>query len=133
MSRPPRIASREPVYVLLVTLILATPGMTHAQDKTDVTGTWLFQVETGAGSGSPTITFKQEGEKLSGTYDGQLGNANFVGTVKAQAIRFAFSVDVQGQTADVTYQGTVDGPDAMSGSIDIAGGMASGTFTAKRK
>lgn len=119
--------------VLIVTMLVAASGAAHAQTKTDVTGIWLFQVETSGGSGSPTITFKQDGEKLSGTYEGQLGKANLAGTLKAQAITFTFTVDVQGQSADVTYQGTVDSANAMSGSVDIAGGAASGTFTAKRK
>jgi hypothetical protein len=33
----------------------------------DVSGKWTFQVETGAGSGSPTFVFKQGGEQLTGT------------------------------------------------------------------
>ena len=55
-----------------------------AQDKVNVTGTWVFQVETSAGAGSPTMTFKQEGEALTGKYSGQLGEADLKGTVKGK-------------------------------------------------
>ena len=48
--------------LLCVAFVMAT----SAQNKVDVTGTWLFQVETSGGSGSPTFTFKQEGETLTG-------------------------------------------------------------------
>lgn len=102
-----------------------------AQGKVDVTGKWVFDVSTSAGSGAPTMTFKQDGETLSGAYEGQLGQANLKGTVKGQAISFSFTVDAQGQSADVTYVGTVES-DSMKGSVDIAG-QVFGTFTAKRQ
>ena len=95
------------------------------------TGEWAFEVQTDQGSGSPTITFKQGGEKLTGKYAGQLGNADLTGTVKGNAIRFTFTVDAQGQQAPVTYEGTVE-KTTMKGKLDI-GGMVSGTFTAKKK
>ncbi len=116
---------------LVVMNLVSSPA--RAQVKIDVSGTWVFDVQTSGGSGTPTMTFKQEGEKLTGTYEGQLGKANLAGTVKGQNIRFSFSGDVQGQSVDVVYDGTVDSNTAMKGSVDIAGGAASGTFTAKKK
>ncbi|MGE0814570.1 MAG: hypothetical protein AB7O28_14635 [Vicinamibacterales bacterium] len=100
--------------------------------KVDVTGDWAFTVETGAGSGTPAVSLKQDGEKLTGTYNGQLGNTTLSGTVKGTAIQFSFTGDIQGQTFDVTYQGTVDGT-SMQGSMSGAGGQLTGTFTAKKK
>lgn len=102
-----------------------------AQGKVDVTGTWTFNVETSAGSGTPTITFKQDGEALTGTYDGQLGKTNLKGTLKGTAITFSFTGDAQGQTFTVTYTGTAAN-DGIKGTVDLAG-QASGTFTAKRQ
>jgi len=100
--------------------------------KVDVTGKWAFAVETAAGSGTPVMTFKQEGEKLTGHYSGQLGEADLTGSVKGQNIEFKFSVDLQGQTLNATYTGTVDGKDSMKGKVDLAG-LGEGTFTAKRQ
>lgn len=102
------------------------------QGKTDVTGTWAFQVDTSGGAGTPTITFKQDGEALTGTYEGQLGKAPLKGTVKGQAITFTFTADLQGQSAPVVYEGTVSGT-SMKGSVDIGGGAVTGTFTATKK
>ena len=98
---------------------------------TNVTGEWVFNVTTDQGSGTPTMTFKQEGEKLTGTYNGQFGSADLTGTVKGNAIQFSFTIDVQGQQAPATYKGTVE-KTTMKGSMDI-GGMVSGTFTATKK
>jgi len=100
--------------------------------KVDVTGKWVFAVETGAGSGTPVMTFKQEGEKLTGHYSGQLGEAELTGTVKGQAIEFKFTVDIQGQTLNAAYTGTVDSNDSMKGKVDLVG-LGEGTFTAKRQ
>ena len=101
------------------------------QAKVDVTGKWAFIVETSAGAGSPTFTFKQDGEKLTGHYVGTFGEADLTGTVTGTDIKFSFSVDVQGTKLDETYTGTVD-KDSMKGKVDIAG-IGEGTFTAKRQ
>jgi len=116
--------------VVILTVALLTSAQLGAQG-TNVTGVWAFTVTTDQGGGTPTITFKQDGEKLTGKYEGQLGNADLTGTVKGSAITFAFTVDVQGQQAPVTYKGTVE-KNTMKGPLDI-GGMVNGTFTATKK
>jgi len=112
-------------------LALMCPNGGSAQAKVDVTGRWTFTVDTSAGSGMPTITLKQDAEKLTGHYSGQLGEADLAGTVKGQDIVFKFEVDVGGQKLVNTYTGTIEGKDALKGTVDIAG-LANGTFTAKR-
>lgn len=98
---------------------------------TNVTGDWDFNVTTDQGGGTPTITFKQDGETLTGKYNGQLGVADLTGTVKGTAIHFTFTLDVQGQMAPVTYDGTVE-KTTIKGTLDI-GGVVNGTFTATKK
>ena len=114
----------------VVVIALLAPAYLDAQ-ATNVTGEWAFAVETDQGGGTPIITFKQDGEKLTGKYAGQLGNADLTGTVKGNAIHFTFTIDVQGQQAPVTYDGTVE-KNTMKGKLDI-GGMVNGTFTATKK
>jgi hypothetical protein len=116
--------------VVIVTFGLLATARLGAQ-ATNVTGEWLFNVTTDQGGGTPTLTFKQEGEKLTGKYVGQLGSADLTGTVKGTAIRFTFTIDVQGQQAPVTYEGTVE-KNTMKGKLDI-GGMVNGTFTGTKK
>lgn len=118
---------------VLTGVVLAAGLLTSAQldAQTNVTGEWLFNVTTDQGGGTPTITFKQDGEKLTGKYVGQLGNADLTGTVKGNEIKFTFTIDAQGQQAPVSYEGTVE-KNTMKGKLDI-GGMVSGTFTATKK
>jgi hypothetical protein len=109
-------------------LIVVSAG---AQAKVDVSGKWAFNVETSAGSGTPSMTFKQDGEKLTGKYSGQLGEADITGTVKGAAVAFTFNVDAGGQMINFKYDGTVDN-DTMKGKVSAAG-LGDGTFTAKRQ
>lgn len=110
----------------------APANTTSGSDKTDISGAWAFQVETSAGSGSPTFTFKQEGEKLTGQYKGAFGEAPVTGTVKENKIEFAIKVDVQGQQGTITYTGTVEKDGSMKGTAQL-GEVGSATWTAKRQ
>lgn len=109
----------------------ATPILQAGDAPVDVSGTWLFQVETGAGSGTPTMTFKQDGGKLSGHYSGALGEATLAGTVKGNAVEFSFDVSIQGTDLHVVYSGTAE-KDSMKGKVTL-GDLGEGTFTAKKK
>jgi hypothetical protein len=93
----------------------------------DVSGKWTFQVETSAGSGTPTFVLKQDGENLSGTYSGALGEAPVKGTVKGDKIEITF--EVQGYA--IVYSGTVESPTAMKGAVKLAD-QATGTWTGKK-
>jgi hypothetical protein len=113
--------------------VTAAAQAAKVEKKVDVSGKWLFSVTTDAGTGTPTVTLKQTGDSLSGHYSSQtLGEAELKGTVKDQKIGFSFAVEVQGTTITVTYSGTMETSDSMKGTVDL-GGMASGTFTAKRQ
>lgn len=111
--------------ILATVVVLSLAAYAYA---TDVTGTWNAQVDLGGQSGAPTFVLKQDGEKLTGTYSGALGDAPVTGTIKGDKVSFNF--DAQG--AAVHYEGTVnaDGTE-MKGTCDY-GGQASGTFTAKK-
>jgi hypothetical protein len=114
-------------------LAVASVASAGQSSKVDVTGKWLFNVQTDAGSGTPTVTLKQDGEKLTGHYSSQnFGEQELTGTVKGNEVKFSFTADAQGTQLTVTYTGTIKSKDAIEGSVDL-GGLAQGTFTAKRQ
>ena len=121
------------VVIAAFALSIAMPMLVAGQAPANVTGKWLFTVETSAGGGMPTVTLKQEGEKLTGHYSSQtFGEVDLTGTVKGTAINFMFGADVQGTHLDVTYSGTIEGNDSMKGKVNL-GGLGEGTFTARRQ
>ena len=96
----------------------------------DVSGTWEFTVVTDQGTGSPTFEFKQQGEKLTGTYSGMFGKSSLTGTVKGSDVEFTFEVpDLNGK---VRYKGKIASDSTMKGDVDY-GDVGSGKFTAKKK
>ncbi|HNY39915.1 MAG TPA: hypothetical protein PKJ41_05955 [Bryobacteraceae bacterium] len=97
----------------------------------DLTGVWDVAVEIGGNTGNPTITFKQDGNTLSGTYKGLLGEAPLKGTVDGAKVRWEFTAEMDGNKFTCIYAGVVDNG-VIKGTIDF-GGQAEGTFTAKRK
>ena len=115
--------------IISTLILLFSIGFTaKAQEAVIVSGTWIMQVQTDAGSGSPTFVLKQDGEKITGTYTGQLGDSPVTGLIKGNAVHLEFSI--QGNL--ITYDGTVSSATEMSGKVNLAE-MASGTFTGKKK
>ncbi len=111
--------------------LLAAPPLA-AQQAPNVTGKWAFSVVTENGTGTPTVTLKQDGEKITGTYESpRLGVRQIEGTIKGRDVRFVLSGGGTGDSPVLTFTGVVVGTDEMKGDLDM-GGMGSATFTAKR-
>ena len=117
------------MMIRILTLALWLVG---ALTAADVSGAWNFAVETSAGSGSPTFVLKQDGEKLSGSYSGVLGEAKVTGTVKGNEIYITFTVDGSGESAKVEYKGTIESDTKMKGTVKL-GTFGEGTWTAAKK
>ncbi len=115
----------------VVALAFAFGGDSSASQKFDLTGEWVIEVQTEAGSGSPTFVFKQDGEKLTGKYKGLLGEADVTGAVTGNVVKFSFAGDAQGTAITVAYEGVIESNSAIKGKVDL-GGMGSGTFNGKR-
>jgi hypothetical protein len=106
--------------------LVMSAGVVVAADAPNMTGTWNLDVQTPSGSGTPVMVLKQEGEKLSGSYSGQLGETQVTGSIKDN--KWTIQFDSAG--VEIVYKGTVDG-DTCKGSVDL-GAYGMGTFTGKR-
>jgi hypothetical protein len=103
----------------------------QAARAADATGTWIMAVQTSAGSGSPTFTLVQKGDAISGTYQGQLGQALVTGTMSGNDMTLEFTIEAQGQVLTIKYTGKVDGK-SVSGNVAL-GAFGSGTFTGTKQ
>ena len=120
---------------LITAAVAISIGAAEASAQTvNVAGAWNMEVTTDAGgTTTPTMTLEQTGTALTGHYtSATLGEADVTGTVEGNKVTISFTADLQGQAAPVVYVATVDANGVMTGTIDIAGGLASGTFTARR-
>jgi len=111
----------------------AASSAAAAQDKpADVSGAWQLQIDLGGNAGTPSMTLKQDGEKLTGVYSSQVvGEQQLTGTIKGNDITFGFQASFDGNAVKVTYTGTVD-KDTMKGKV-VFGDLGEGTFTGKKK
>jgi hypothetical protein len=95
-----------------------------------IAGQWQFTVELAVGTGRPLVTFTQEGEKITGTYEGRYGKSALEGTVKENHVEFTISVVAEGTTVSGAFAGDVE-KDRMSGTVDYEG-AGDGTWSAVR-
>jgi len=95
-----------------------------------IAGQWQFTVELAVGTGRPLVTFKQDGEKITGTYEGRYGKSALEGTVKENHVEFTVSVVAEGTTVTGAFAGDYE-KDQMSGTVEYEG-AGDGTWSAVR-
>ncbi|HEY7502155.1 MAG TPA: hypothetical protein VH740_26785 [Vicinamibacterales bacterium] len=113
---------------LLCSFIMLTAAV--ALEPAKVAGKWNGRLQLESVSGSPVLTFKQDGEKLTGTYQGYYGVTPLEGTIKEKEIAFAVTFNIEGTKTQGIFTGTVDG-DSMGGRVEFEG-AGSGTWSAVR-
>ena len=113
-------------FAAVVVTILLLPGLSLIA-QTNVTGTWNAVVELDLGSGEPVFVFMQEGEALTGSYEGTFGAAELKGRVSGDHIEFTFG---SAGVGEATYTGTIMG-ESMEGTCDY-GPIGGGTWTARK-
>jgi hypothetical protein len=136
-----RVSGLRLLCVAAVASIAAACSMTPSQQSapppppaakgTDVTGTWELMVESPMGTRPSDAVFTQTGETLGGKMVSPRGETPLTGTLKGDAIAFGINVNVQGQSLQIDYTGTVTG-DTMSGTV-VFGSFGDGKWTGKRK
>jgi len=95
-----------------------------------IAGQWQFTVELAVGTGRPLVTFKQDGEKITGTYEGRYGKSALEGTVKENHVEFIVTVVAEGTTVSGAFAGDVE-KDRMTGTVEYEG-AGDGTWSAVR-
>jgi imidazolonepropionase-like amidohydrolase len=97
-----------------------------------LSGTWNLSVNLGQGEKTATLTLQQEGERLSGSIAGSLGAGEIsnASTSPGGEVRFSIPLEIEGQTKEATFTGTVSG-DQIRGTVNVVG-LTPGSFTANR-
>ena len=118
------------VIIAAASLSLAAQGAAQSA-KVDVTGAWELTFQGMDAPMTVAATYKQEGEKLTGTQAGMMGEDALEGTVKGNEITYVIKVDMGGQQMAITFTGKVEG-DSIAGTFAF-GDMGTMPWTAKRK
>jgi hypothetical protein len=116
-----------------MTLFLVHARQASAQ-AAQMAGAWALEVNIDGSVTTPSLTLVQQGTALTGHYSSpSLGEADVTGTVDGRNVTVTFNADPGlGMPVAVTYAGAVDAQGVWSGTFDLGGGLASGTFTGKK-
>ncbi len=124
-------AFRAAAAFVAAVVISAMVGVAHAAD--DVTGTWIFDLQTRAGRFAPIVTLTQKGGKLTGRQSSEtFGEADFTGSVDGGRVEMVINTYVEGVAIAIAYTGTIENDQAMAGDVNLAW-LGAGTWTATRQ
>ena len=84
-----------------------------------------------SGTGSPSISLKREGDKLTGEYSGLFGESKITGKINGHDVSWTFTGSYDGQEVTCDYTGTLVGFDQMKGTC-LINGQYEATWTAKK-
>jgi hypothetical protein len=112
-------------------MVMAIVGVASAAAaEADLSGKWQLEIVSPQGTRTPTMTLKQDGTQVSGTYNSQRGDVPIAGSI--QGADFTLTVKIEGQTEKLTveYKGRVEGG-TLTGRV-MMGARGEAAFTGKR-
>ncbi len=117
------------VQLTLAALFVFVAGTAFAQ--VDVSGDWDVTIQSAQGANTVRVTFKQDGEKLSGIFKSPMGELPFDGgTVSGNTLKFGFTIPIQGTPLDIVMTGKIEAG-VITGLAQF-GGFGEGEWTGKR-
>jgi hypothetical protein len=123
----------------LVAFTLAICGLAFNESRAataaaDISGTWELTIHYPPPDGDflATYVLEQDGQRITGTYQGMHGPADVTGTVKGNDV--TMSVTVQSLTqVTAHFSGKVSSATKMSGTVTGTSSRGSETWTAEKK
>ena len=117
----------------IVMLAVAMSGLlvAAAPKPANVSGEWTLTVTTPRGDRTNTVTFVQDGEKLTVTMKNDRGEAKGEGTVKADVIEWTVIRQSPRGEMKTTYTGKITDDSNMSGQAE--GNMGTMAWKAVKK
>jgi imidazolonepropionase-like amidohydrolase len=108
------------------------PPTERPSGRSDVSGAWSLNINLGQTERTASLTLQQEGDRLTGSIAGSLGPGEIsnASTTPAGEVRFTAQINIEGQTKEATFTGTLSGNE-IRGAVTVVG-SAPGSFTATR-
>jgi len=93
-------------------------------------GKWDVLLKTPQGDFPATATFALDGDKLTGTFGSQMGEAPITGTIAGKSIKLKMNAQTPQGDMTVDLTGDLDGDNIVNGKADVMGMQLD--WTAKR-
>lgn len=95
-----------------------------------IDGAYKIEIDTPMGKQEATITFKTDGDKLSGSADSMMGKQDFTGTVNGNDLAWTMDINSPMGEMKLEYTAKVTGDD-IAGEVK-AGNFGSSPFKGKK-
>ena len=124
-DRVRKVCATIAMFILLVIPILS------ADQEVDISGDWELSAEMRGREITQNVRFEQDGETLTVTMEGRMGESTGEGTIKGNKVEWSITRSTQRGEFTITYTGTVEGG-TMSGEAQM-GDFGAMEWTAKKK
>ena len=114
--------------------VVAMPAAAQDAPKTptpNIAGNWDFSFTSPQGAATWRVKFEQKGDTLTGQASTDFGALDVTtGWISGNELSFTLNLNIQGQSLQVNFAGTVKG-DTAQGNVDVPGvGIQPFPFTA---
>jgi len=117
---------------LLCSLIILIALPVLAEDPS-INGSWKLSLNVNGNTYPMSCTFKQEGDKLTGSCKGAEAANEVKGEVQGQKLKWQHQVPYNGEMLTLTYSGSLASAAELKGTVDVQPQGISGDFTGQRE
>jgi hypothetical protein len=108
--------------------VISTP----AADAPTIAGQWSIHQSIAGNESDQDCTFTVSDGKIAGTCKVNDQTPKVTGTVDAKKFTWKYDIEYNGNTLTLTYTGTLDDVDKLSGSVEVSSYGVSGDFKGVR-
>lgn len=114
-------------------LLLLLPVFASSSAPASVAGSWSLATNVQGNTSTPSCTFKQDGEKITGSCSAPNNTPSDVtGEVTDTKVTFRYVIEWEGQPLTLVFTGTLDSDTTMKGTIEVQPMGVPGEFTATK-
>ena len=121
------------VFTMIAMLALALSLAAQTKPSPSIAGKWTMTMEMSMGTATPALEFRQEGEKITGSYTGRYGVSPLEGTLKGLALQFTVKMEAEGQVVLLGFSGEVAADGQTMKGKAVLGDLGEGPWTAKKE
>lgn len=110
--------------------LLVAAGVAPAADTPSVSGTWQVHSNIAGYESDAVCTLVQKDAALSGSCNGGDGAHDLTGTVDQKKVTWSYKSSYNGSPITIAYDGTLDSPSKITGSVSVTEYGATGDFAA---
>ncbi len=115
---------------LLSFLLLSAATAALAADNPGITGKWQIHNDIAGNESEMACSLTQKDSDLTGSCTSEQGAVNITGKVDGKKVSWTYKSEYNGGPITLTYSGTVQSAEKITGSVNVEEYSAEGEFTA---